>query len=322
MRFSPARKLGVEYVALALLVAPLGLIDVFGNSVAVAAAPDSFAAQEMQDVEIETVPVADGIYMLVGQGGNIGVSIGEDGAILIDDQFAPLTDKIVAAVGALTDKPILFIINTHWHRDHTGGNENMGERGAIIVAHENVRRRMSTEQFIEFFDTHVPPSPDMALPVVTFTDAVTLHFNGEEIHVFHVDPAHTDGDSIIHFRKANAMHMGDLFFSNGYPFIDLSSGGSVDGVIGAAEKAGPVADGSTRIIPGHGPLSDAVGLRRYHDMLATIRGRIRELVARGATLEEVIAARPTREYDEFWGQGSRDGDTFAGLVYQSLSGEQ
>ena len=156
-------------------------------------APAAFAQQNFDEVQIETVPVADGVFMLVGSGGNIGLSVGEDGAFLIDDQYAPLTDKIRAAVTAQTDAPIRFVVNTHWHGDHTGGNEHMGQAGAIIVAHENVRKRMSTEQFLKAFNMRTPPSPPGALPVVTFTVAVTFHWNGDDIRVFHVAPAHTDG---------------------------------------------------------------------------------------------------------------------------------
>ena len=193
-------------------------------------------ASAQEDVSIEIVPVAAGVHMLIGQGGNIGVVAGEDGIFLIDDQFAPLTEKIKDAVATIGDGPIRFVFNTHWHGDHTGGNENLRGEGALIVAHENVRQRMSTEQFNAFFNSTQPPSPEAALPVVTFSEAVTFHLNGEEVHAFHVEPAHTDGDAVVHLRTSNAVHMGDLFFSTGYPYIDLSSGGSVNGLIDAAER--------------------------------------------------------------------------------------
>jgi glyoxylase-like metal-dependent hydrolase (beta-lactamase superfamily II) len=165
--------------------------------------------------------------MLVGSGGNIGVSSGPDGVFVIDDQYAPLTEKIVAAIRGFSDRPIRFVVNTHWHSDHVGGNENLGKMGALIVAHDNVRERMSVEQVMEVFGRTVPPSPDQALPVVTFGEAVTFHLNGDELYVFHVPHAHTDGDAIIHFRKANVVHMGDTFFNGLYPFIDLGSAGNV-----------------------------------------------------------------------------------------------
>ena len=196
--------------------------------------------------------------MLTGSGGNLGLSVGKSGTYLIDDQYAPLSDKILAAIKAITPDPVRFVVNTHWHGDHTGGNENLGKAGALLVAHENVRRRMSTRAVHRGLRTgRSPPSPEDALPVVTFTDAITFHWNGDEIRVYHVPPAHTDGDSIVHFVKADVVHMGDLFFNGGYPFIDTSSGGRVDGVIEAADRVLAGIGEKTRIIPGHGPLGDA-----------------------------------------------------------------
>lgn len=212
-----------------------------------AAAP--VTAQNMDDVQIRTERVADGVYMLVGQGGNIGLSVGEDGAFVIDDQFAPLTEKILAAIAAVTSEEVRFVFNTHWHGDHTGGNENMGEAGALIVAHENVRERMSVEQVLERVGRPVsttPASPDGALPVVTFTEDVTFHINGDDLHAFHVANAHTDGDAIVHFERANVVHMGDTYFAGGrFPFIDTASGGSIDGLIAALGDALAVMDADT-----------------------------------------------------------------------------
>ncbi|WP_456426126.1 MBL fold metallo-hydrolase [Rhodocaloribacter sp.] len=281
--------------------------------------PAAFAQQNFDEVRIETIPVTDGLFMLVGSGGNIGLSVGEDGAILIDDQYAPLTDKIKAAVTAQTDRPIRFVINTHWHGDHTGGNEHMGETGAIIVAHENVRKRMSTEQFLKAFNTRRPPSPPGALPVVTFTDAVTFHWNGDDIRVFHVAPAHTDGDAVIHFQKANVIHAGDTYFNGMYPFIDTSTGGSLDGMIAAADMILALADDETKIIPGHGPLSNKAELVAYRDMLATVGARIRTLVEAGKTRDEVIAAKPTADLDATWGKGFLQPDVWVGIVYDAVA---
>lgn len=206
------------------------------------------------DVVIETTEVANGIYMLVGQGGNIGASIGEDGVFLIDDQFAPLTEKIRNALSAITVQPIKFMINTHWHFDHTGGNENLGNQGVILVAHDNVRKRMSTEGFIEAFNQTIPAAPEIALPSITFSETTTFHLNGQTIEAIHVLNAHTDGDSIIFFREANVIHSGDVFFNGLYPFIDKSSEGSVDGILRAVDLMLSLADNNTRIIPGHGRL--------------------------------------------------------------------
>ncbi len=290
---------------------PLVLLLIFGS-------PAAFAQQNFDEVRIETIPVADGVFMLIGSGGNIGLSVGEDGAMLIDDQYAPLTDKIKAAVRAQTDRPIRFVINTHWHGDHTGGNEHMGETGAIIVAHENVRKRMSTEQFLKAFNTRTPPSPPGALPVVTFTDAVTFHWNGDDIRVFHVAPAHTDGDAVIHFQKANVIHAGDTFFNGMYPFIDTSTGGSLDGMIAAADRILARADDETKIIPGHGPLANKADLITFRDMLATVRTRIRELIEAGKTRDEVVAAHPTADLDATWGKGFLQPDAWVGIVYDAM----
>ena len=284
-----------------------------------AALPGAATAQDAAAVEIRAVPVASGVWMLTGQGGNMAVAAGADGVFLVDDQYAPLTPKIVAAVEALGHGPVRFVLNTHWHGDHTGGNENLGGAGALIVAHENVRERMSTEQFIARFDRTVPPSPHGALPVVTFTDAVTFHLNGDAIHAFHVPPAHTDGDALVHFRAADVLHMGDTYFGRSYPFVDGSSGGDAQGVIGAVERALALAGPATRVIPGHGELSDRAGLEAYHAMLVDARERVRGLVAAGHGRDAVIAAKPTAHLDATWGGGFITPDQFVGYLYDSLA---
>jgi glyoxylase-like metal-dependent hydrolase (beta-lactamase superfamily II) len=256
--------------------------------------------------------------MMIGSGGNLGVSAGEDGVFLIDDQYAPLTEKIVAAIRAVSDAPIRFVLNTHWHGDHTGGNENLGEAGALIVAHDNVRERMSVEQFIEAFDRRTPPSPEGALPVVTFSASVTFHLNGDELFVFHVEHAHTDGDAIIHFRKSNVVHMGDTYFSGGYPFIDVSSGGSIDGMIATADKVLSIVDDDTQIIPGHGEMSNKAKLKEYRAMLAGVRDAVAAQIAQGKSEDEVVAADPTERWDEVWGQAWMDPETFTRIVYSDL----
>jgi len=231
---------------------------------------------------------------------NMAFFAGDDGVILIDDQFAPLTEKILGAIRTVSEKPVQFVLNTHFHGDHTGGNENLGEAGSVVVAHDNVRARMSAEQFNELFGWERPASPEGALPVVTFTDEVTFHWNGEEVEVFHVEHAHTDGDAIIHFKNANIIHMGDTFFNEVYPFIDTSGGGSTRGMIAAAKRVLAVADESTQIIPGHGEMGTRAQLQAYHDMLVELSGRVDKAMGEGKSLEEIQAMNLSAEWDETW----------------------
>lgn len=277
------------------------------------------AQQDFSQVEITSQKLAEGIWMLQGAGGNLGLSAGEDGAFLIDDQFAPLTEKIQAAVAKVSDKPVRFVFNTHWHFDHTGGNENFGKAGVLIVAHDNVRERMSVDQVMEAFNRTVEAAPDVALPVITFAHDVKFHLNGDTIHAFHVPPAHTDGDSIIHFETADVIHMGDVFFNGGYPFIDVGSGGSIEGVIHAVNKVLAMSDADTKIIPGHGPLASRADLVGYRDMLDEVRARIASMIAEGKTLEEIQAAKPTADLDETWGKGFINGEQFIAIAHSSLS---
>ena len=284
------------------------------------ALPGVLAAQRNFDsVQVRTIKVADGVYMLAGAGGNIGVSAGKDGVILVDDQFAPLTAKIKAAVAAIDPGAIRFVLNTHWHGDHTGGNENLARAGVLIIAQENVRHRMSVDQFVAALRDTVRASPAAALPVVTFSDAVTFYLNGDSIEAFHVPPAHTDGDAVIWWRHANVIHAGDTFWNGLYPLIDLSSGGSVDGMVGAADRMLALCDSTTKVIPGHGPLGDRAALKAFRDMLATVRDRVRSAVRRGSTLDQVKAAKPTAEFDAAWGHGSMSPERFIEIVYQDLS---
>jgi cyclase len=255
-------------------------------------------AKRFAKVVVKSQQLAPGLFELEGAGGNIGLSVGPDGAFLIDDQFGPLTPKIAAAARKVGGKNIRFVINTHWHGDHTGGNENLGKAGAVIFAHENVRKRMSVEQFVEMKQMTVPPAPAGALPLVTFTSDVTFHLNGDDVRVFHVAPAHTDGDSIVQFVKANVIHMGDTFMTMSYPFVDTSSGGSFFGFITAADQVLALANDQTKIIPGHGVVTDRAALKEWRDMLVTLRDRIGKDVAAGKTLEQVQASKPTAQWDE------------------------
>ncbi|NND37398.1 MAG: MBL fold metallo-hydrolase [Gammaproteobacteria bacterium] len=277
------------------------------------------AAQGETDVKIETIPVADGIYMLIGRGGNLGVCAGDEGVLLIDDQYAPLAPKIRDAVAAIEDQPIKMVLNTHWHGDHTGGNEPLARTGSLIVAHDNVRVRMSSKHFSKFFNSTREPSPREALPVVTFDSQVTFHVNGHTVRAEHVPPAHTDGDSIVFFEEANVVHMGDTFFNGLYPFVDGDSGGSVIGMVAAVEGVLARIDDETKVIPGHGPLSDRAGLAEFAGMLRTVAGRIGQRIEAGDSLDAVVAAKPTAEYDERWGQGFIKPDDWVGLVYDVMS---
>ncbi|MCZ6726392.1 MAG: MBL fold metallo-hydrolase [Acidobacteria bacterium] len=257
-----------------------------------------------QEVEITVEEVADGIYMLRGQGGNIGLVTGADATFMIDDQYAPLTEKITAAVAELTERPIDFVLNTHWHGDRTGGNENLGRAGAWIVAHENVRQRMSAEQFIEVFNLRTTPAPAVALPVVTFEDSMTFHLNGHTIKAVHLEPdGHTDGDSLMFFEEVNVVHMGDTYFAGMYPFIDVGTGGTVAGMIRSADRVLALIDDETRLIPGHGPLSNRAGLQEFRDMLAGIHEVVSGLVAAGRSREE----GDSRQVDGGLGRGVGEG---------------
>lgn len=276
------------------------------------------AQANYDSVMVKTIPAGQGVYMLLGAGGNVALAVGDDFAFLVDDQYAPMSAKILAAVKSVTDKPVRFLVNTHWHGDHAGGNENMTNAGVVIVAHDNVRTRMSTEQFIAAFNSRTPPSPKAALPVVTFTESVAFYLGDETIHAVHVPPAHTDGDAIVHFTRANTLHMGDTFFNGRYPFVDLSSGGSFEGVIRAVDAGLKYANDSTKIIPGHGALATRADLMSYRTVLVGIRDRVAALIQQGKTKEQVIAAKPSAQWDATWGSGFMKPDVFLGIVYDSM----
>jgi len=225
-----------------------------------------------------------------------------------------MTPKIKAAIAKLTPKPVQFVLNTHYHLDHTGGNENFARDGVLIVAHDNVRKRMSTEQLIGFIGARQEPSPRQALPVVTFATDVTFHINGEEVHVFHVPHAHTDGDAIVHFRASDVIHMGDVYFNGFYPFIDGSSGGTADGVVAAADRVLALATDRTRIIPGHGPLATRSDLQSYRDLLATVTQRVKDQRKAGRSDAEIRAARPSGDFDASYGGGFMNGERFVDMM--------
>jgi glyoxylase-like metal-dependent hydrolase (beta-lactamase superfamily II) len=280
----------------------------------------SSQAQKFKDVEIIVNQLDNnGTYMLVGKGGNIGLSVGDDGVLLIDSQFKQLTDKILSAINnRITDKPVKFLINTHWHQDHTGGNENFVKNGAIIIAHENVRERLNAEQFVDYLNKIFEASPLNALPTITYKDSITFYFNEDKIDVYHLPNAHTDGDSIIYFNKRNIIHTGDIYVNGRYPFIDYSSGGSIDGIITGIEKIISIIDNETKIIPGHGLLSNLGELQDYLIMLKDIRQQVLTMVNNGATLNEIIKSDITSKYDNLYSDSFINSGDFLGFVYNDL----
>lgn len=285
---------------------------------AVLIADPALAQRDFSKVEITSEEVVPGVFMLQGSGGNIGLSVGEDGAFVIDDQFAPLAPKIMAAIKTINAAPVEFVVNTHWHGDHTGGNEAFGGAGARIVAHDNVRKRL--KEGLKRAASETPPAPDGALPVVTFSDQVSFYWNGRDIRVIHLKDAHTDGDAIIHFRDANVIHTGDIYFNGGYPYIDLDSGGTFDGLIAAQEKILSLCDDATKIIPGHGPLSSKAILAPYVAMLKDVRARIAALIAQGMTEDQAVKADPLKDLNETWGKGFINGEALTRTAYRSLKG--
>jgi len=264
---------------------------------ALAIAAPAAAQQDFSKVEVKAEKLAPTVWMLTGAGGNLGLSAGEDAVFLVDDQYAPLTERITAAIAQVSPKPVRFVLNTHWHGDHVGGNEKLGRAGAVIVAHDNTRKRLSTEQFLEMWRATVKPLPKAGLPVVTFSRDTTFHLNGEEIRAFHVPRAHTDGDAIVHFAGSDVIHMGDVFWNRLYPLIDTGSGGTIDGMVAAVDRALALAGPGTRIIPGHGPLATRDDLAAYREMLATIGSRIKAMIREGKKLEEIVEANPTADFD-------------------------
>lgn len=287
--------------------------------VALALAPAA-RAQDFSKVEIKTEKLSETTYMLIGAGGNIGLSVGEDAVFVIDDQFAPMAPKIKAAIARITAKPVQFVLNTHFHFDHTGGNEAFGKEGALIVAHDNVRRRMSRDQLINFVGSSAAQraSPKVALPVITVAGEITFHINGEEVHAFHVPRAHTDGDLIVHLRKSDVVHMGDVYFNGSYPFIDVSSGGSAEGVLAAVDRVLALATEQTKIIPGHGPLSTRADLLAHRQMLATVLQRIKDLRQAGKSDDEIRGAKPAADFDARYGNGFIKPEIFIQMMLAAL----
>jgi glyoxylase-like metal-dependent hydrolase (beta-lactamase superfamily II) len=277
------------------------------------------AQQDFSKIEVKVERVAPGVAVLFGAGGNIGLSYGTDGNILIDDQYAPLAPKILAAIRTVDPDPVRFVVNTHWHGDHTGGNEALGNAGAVIVAHDNVRRRLSVDTFFRTMNQQIKATPKAGLPVVTFTREVSLNLNGDQLQVVHVPNAHTDGDALVYWTGANVLHMGDTFFHKAtYPFIDRESGGSIDGMIAAVDRGLAMVKPGGRVIPGHGPVATVAELRGYRAMLADVRAKVAAGIRAGRTKAQVVASRPTAPYTEIATNGFITPTRFVETMYDEL----
>ncbi len=278
-------------------------------------AASASAQRDFSTVEVKVQKVAGSVYMLVGAGGNIGVSVGEDGIVMIDDQYAPLAPKIEAALKSITDKPLRFIINTHYHGDHTGGNEHFG-KSAPLVAHENVRKRLGMT--ISRGGSTTPPAPKGALPIVTFNDTLTIHLNGEDVRAVHMPHGHTDGDSVIWFTKSNVVHMGDDFFNGNFPFIDQENGGSVRGLIENLDNVLAMLPADAKVIPGHGALSDKAGLTKFRDVLKSTLAAVETAVTSGRSAEQLKADKVLAQWDS-WGQGFIKSDVWIDTLVRELA---
>ena len=285
-----------------------------------AQAPDPLAAMRAPALTtpITTTKLYDNLFLLQGAGGNMAAQIGPDGKILIDSSYLTAAPRILDALKALSADPLDALINTHWHVDHADGNQAMHQAGFTIFAHSKTRERLSTPQSVKLLGISLPAYPAAAWPVVTFDDSLHAFHNGDQLDLVHFAPAHTDTDIYIHFHNANVLHLGDIWFNGFYPFIDEGTGGTIDGMIRAAEVALAVADANTKIIPGHGPLGSKAEVRKFHDMLAAVRDKVAALKTSGASEQEALAKKPTADFDAANGVGMMSPDQFAGLVYRTL----
>lgn len=302
------------------MIPPVRIVGVFARActlsiLACLAAPCLLAQQDFDKVQIKVTKVAGTVYMLEGSGGNIGVSVGEDGVVLVDDQFAPLAPKIRAALKGITDKPIKFVLNTHFHGDHTGGNAQFGAE-APIIAHENVRKRLKDGGKVA--GNEVPPAPKEALPVITFNDRASVHLNGEDIRAIHFPNGHTDGDSVIFFTQSKVVHMGDDFVTYGFPFVDVGSGGSVSGMIDGVQKVLTMVPADVKVIPGHGPLCTTEDVRKFIDMLKDTRGLVAKAVGEGKTPEQMKQAHLLASYEDL-GKGFIKTDAWIDVLYADVT---
>jgi glyoxylase-like metal-dependent hydrolase (beta-lactamase superfamily II) len=298
-----------------------GLIAAAAGVLCLAASVAAAQGRRMEG-PLEVLPVRDNVYMLVMEpAGNVAVSVGEDGVLMVDDQFAPMTERILAAIDDLTDRPLRYVLNTHWHGDHTGGNANLGRLGYVLVAHDNVRRRMATVQYHLLFRTGTRPHAPQALPVITYSDRMSFHLNGERVDLIHLPVAHTDGDSAVYFREADVLHAGDAFINRGYPLIDVASGGTIKGQIEATNRLLEMIGDDTIIIPGHGPLANKRRLTEVRDMLVTAREKVVALIDQGLDARAIKDADPLAELNPQWEEGFVKSRAFVNIIYQSETGD-
>jgi glyoxylase-like metal-dependent hydrolase (beta-lactamase superfamily II) len=279
------------------------------------------AQENFDSVRIEAVQVAENLYFLKGSGGNIGVFIGQEGTLMVDDQYAPLSNKINGAIKTLSPHDIRFLINTHLHGDHSGGNENFKKMGVTIVAHDMVRDRMSKEKINED-KTTTPPRAEDAWPVISFSDKLNFYLNSEDIELLHVSPAHTDGDVVVHFKKANVFHMGDLFVTYGYPYIDYGNGGSINGFIASLDTFLSLMDDKTKVIPGHGELCSKADVKKFRDRLTEFRDEVAAALKKGRKLEDIATLPIATKYDAEWGSGFLKGKDFVLQIAEDLKKTQ
>lgn len=291
----------------------LGLSICFALLAGLVAAQD----RDFSKVEIKVTKVAGTVYMLEGAGGNIGVSVGEDGIVVVDDQFAPLAPKIEAALKGITDKPVRFILNTHYHGDHTGGNADFSKLGTL-VAQDNVRKRLAEGSEIKRFGK-TPPAPKEALPIVTFEHDVSIHLNGEDIRAIHFPHGHTDGDSVIFFPQSNVVHMGDDFVTYGFPFVDIENGGSVSGMVAGVEKVLSMTKPDTKFIPGHGPLSTPDDVRKFLAMITETRAAVAAAVKKHKTPEQMKKEKILDKWEADYGKGFIKTDDWIDTLYDDVS---
>lgn len=287
-------------------------------TIAISGGMPAWADHHWREVSYQRIPVGDHIYALIAEGGNIAVAVGEDGTFLVDDQFAPLTKKLLWEIEQWGGGTPRFLVNTHWHYDHTGGNQNLGAAGTLIVAHDNVRKLLALDGHLSALNVAIKALGKEGLPVITFSRDTSFHVNGETIRVFHVEHAHTDGDAVVHFQKANVIHAGDVWFNGFYPFIDVEHGGSLAGMLAASEQIIALADEQTKIIPGHGPVGSRDELIHYRDMLSQVLTTLGALKKQGKLLEQVIYLQPIASLDAEWGDGFFSSEKWLEIIYSGL----